>query len=285
MNPLEPALDNLFERLNFYNFLITYIDKRLTNLKSDIERRAGKSEKVGVEDLMHGTSLIITDLSGPTDGGWLYQYSTGNFDVEGEDYLQMLNEFVGREAERVVAQGYEAFETYLYDVTARFCDAKSEQSLVDHFKGNLPKAPDRDLEAWKKAVRGVYRRKPNSDLVDLIRNLGQDLGKAEVHTNNRGLDLARWYQIAGEVRHAVTHSEGVISSKVIEGFDRKEIRVLRKNYPGAKTDEGYALQLDVDSAQQALRTFAEYGYSIFKALSEERGYDWVYLPGQDERAT
>jgi hypothetical protein len=285
MNPLEPALDNLFERLNFYNFLITYIDKRLTNLKSDIERRAGKSEKVGVEDLMHGTSLIITDLSGPTDGGWLYQYSTGNFDVEGEDYLQMLNEFVGREAERVVAQGYEAFETYLYDVTARFCDAKSEQSLVDHFKGNLPKAPERDLEAWKKAVRGVYRRKPNSDLVDLLRDLGQGLDEAEVHTNNRGLDLVRWYQITGEVRHAVTHSEGVISSKVIEGFDRKEIRVLRKNYPGAKTDEGYALQLDVDSAQQALRTFAEYGYSIFKALSEERGYDWVYLPGQDERAT
>lgn len=285
MNPLEPALENLFERLNFYNFLIAYIDKRLTDLKNDIERRAGESEKIGVEDLMHGTSLIITDLSGPTDDGWLYQYPTGNFDVEGEDYLQMLDEFVGREAERVVAQGYEAFETYLYDVTARFCDANSEQSLVDHFKGNLPKAPDRNLEVWKKAVRGVYRRKPNSDLVDLIRNLGQDLEKAEVHTNNRGLDLVRWYQITGEVRHAVTHSEGVISSKVIEGLDRKEIRVLRKNYPGAKTDEGYALQLDVDSAQEALRTFAEYGYAIFKALSEERDYDWVYLPGQDERAT
>jgi hypothetical protein len=285
MNPLEPALENLFGRLNFYNFLISYIDKRLTNLKNDIERRAGESEKIGVEDLMHGTSLIITDLSGPTDDGWLYQYPTGNFDVEGEDYLQMLDEFIGREAERVVAQGYEAFETYLYDVTARFCDAKSEQSIVDHFKGNLPKVPDRDLEAWKKAVRGVYRRKPNSDLVDLIRNLGQDLEKAEVHTNNRGLDLVRWYQITGEVRHAVTHSEGVISSKVIEGLDRKEIRVLRKKYPGAKTDEGYALQLDVDSAQEALRTFTEYGYAIFKALSEERDYDCVYLPGQDERAT
>lgn len=228
MNPLEPALENLFERLNVYNFLISYIDKRLTNLKNDIERRAGESEKIGVEDLMHGTSLIITDLSVPTDDGWLYQYPTGNLDVEGEDYLQMLDEFIGREAERVVAQGYEAFETYLYDVTARFCDAKSEQSIVDHFKGNLSKAPDRDLEAWKKAVRGVYRRKPNSDLVDLIRNLGQDLEKAEVHTNNRGLDLVRWYQITGEVRHAVTHSEGVISSKVIEGLDRKEIRVLRK---------------------------------------------------------
>jgi hypothetical protein len=285
MNPLEPALENLFGRLNFYNFLISYIDKRLTNLKNDIERRAGESEKIGVEDLMHGTSLIITDLSGPTDDGWLYQYPTGNFDVEGEDYLQMLDEFIGREAERVVAQGYEAFETYLYDVTARFCDAKSEQSIVDHFKGNLPKVPDRDLEAWKKAVRGVYRRKPNSDLIDLIRNLGQDLEKAEVHTNNRGLDLVRWYQITGEVRHAVTHSEGVISSKVIEGLDRKEIRVLRKKYPGAKTDEGYALQLDVDSAQEALRTFTEYGYAIFKALSEERDYDCVYLPGQDERAT
>ncbi len=285
MNPLGPALENLFERLNFYNFLIAYIGKRLSNLKDDIERRAGESEKIDVEDPMHGTSLIITDLSGPTDDGWLYQYSTGNFDVEGEDYLQMLDEFVGREAERVVAQGYEAFETYLYDVTARFCDAKSEQSLVNHFKENLPKALERDLEAWRKAVRGVYRRKPNSDLIDLIRNLGQDLDDAEVHTNNRGLDLVRWYQITGEARHAVTHSEGVISNKVIEGLDLKEIRVLKKNYPGSKTDEGYVLHLDVDSAQEALRTFAEYGYAIFKALSEERGYDWVYLPGQDERTT
>lgn len=285
MNPLGPALENLFERLNFYNFLIAYIGKRLSNLKDDIERRAGESEKIDVEDPMHGTSLIITDLSGPTDDGWLYQYSTGNFDVEGEDYLQMLDEFVGREAERVVAQGYEAFETYLYDVTARFCDAKSEQSLVNHFRKNLPKALERDLEAWRKAVRGVYRRKPNSNLIDLIRNLGQDLDDAEVHTNNRGLDLVRWYQITGEARHAVTHSEGVISNKVIEGLDLKEIRVLKKNYPGSKTDEGYVLHLDVDSAQEALRTFAEYGYAIFKALSEERGYDWVYLPGQDERTT
>jgi len=282
---LGPALENLFERLNFYNFLIAYIGKRLSNLKDGIERQAGESEKIDVEDLMHGTSLIITDLSGPTDDGWLYQYPTGNFDVEGEDYLQMLDKFVGREAERVVAQGYEAFETYLYDVTARFCDAKSEQSLVNHFRGNLPKALERDLEAWKKAVRGVYRRKPNSDLIDLIRNFGQDLDDAEVHTNNRDLHLVRWYQITGEARHAVTHSEGVISNKVIKGLDLKEIRVLKKNYPGSKTDEGYVLHLDVDSAQEALRTFAEYGYAIFKALSEERGYDWAYLPGQDERTT
>jgi hypothetical protein len=285
MNPLEPALENLFERLNFYNFLIAYIGKRLSNLNDNIERRAGESEKIDVEDLMHGTSLIITDLSGPTDDGWLYQYPTGNFDVKGEDYLQMLDEFTSREAERVVAQGYEAFETYLFDVTARFCDAKSEQSLVDHFKGNLPKASERDLEAWKKAVRGVYRRKANSELIDLLRDLGHGLDEAEMHTNNRGLDIVRWYQITREVRHAVTHSEGVISSEVIEGLDHKEIDVLRDNYPGAMTDEGYALQLDVDSAQEALRTFAEYGYAIFKALSEERSYDWKYLPGQGEHAT
>lgn len=285
MNPLEPSLENLFRKLNFYNFLIAYIGKRLSNLRDDIERRADESERIDVENLMHGTSLVITDLSGPTDDGWLYHYPTGNFDVEGVEYLQMLGKFVGREAERVVAQGYEAFETYLYDVTACFCNAKSDQSLADHFEGNLPKAQDRDLEAWKKAVRGVYRRKPNTDLIDLLRDLGQDLEEAEAHTNNRGLDLVRWYQISGEVRHAVTHSEGVISNKDIEGLDRKELRILRQKYPGTTTDEGYALQLDVDSAQEALRTFAEYGYAILKALSEKRGYDWEYLPGQDERDT
>lgn len=281
MNPLEPALGNLFQKLNLYNFLISYIGKRLSILKDDIEKRVDESERIDVDNLMHGTSLVIIDLSGPTDD----HYPTGNFDVEGEEYLQMLDKFVGREAERVVAQGWEAFETYLYDVTACFCNAKSDQSLADHFEGNLPKAQDRDLEAWKKAVRGVYKRKSNTVLIDLLRDLGQDLDEAEAHTNNRGLDLVRWYQISGEVRHAVTHSEGVISNKDIERLDRKELRILRQKYPGSTTDEGYALQLDVDSAQEALGTFAEYGYAILKALSEERGYNWEYLPGQDEPDT
>jgi hypothetical protein len=278
MNPLHVPTHKLFEKLNFLYFQINYFRKRVETLKKEIRKNVANHDNFDIENLFHGTSLVITDLTGPTDNGWLLKYPTGRHYVEGEEYIEQLDWFLEREATLTVRQGYEVFETFLYDITASFLHANQNQLDIDHFKDNLPNKDTNNLEAWRSAVRGLFRRKANSQLIDYLRGFGKNLNKAESpEFNNRELDLKDWYEVTTQLRHGSTHSLGVIKKEGINKLSQDQVELLQVEYPGKFINSEYELNLSLDSAKSAITTYAEYGFAIFKSLSIGYDYEWKYL--------
>ncbi|MEX1014189.1 MAG: hypothetical protein WDZ80_03450 [Candidatus Paceibacterota bacterium] len=278
MNPLHIPIHRLFEKLNFLYFQINYFQKRIERLKKDIRKNVAKHESFQIEDLFHGTSLVITDLTGPTDNGWLLKFRTGRHFVKGEEFIEQLDWFLEREASLTVQQGYEVFESYLYDITASYLHANQKKLQIDIFKDYLPNCDTYEQKVWGSAVRGLFRRKANSVLIDYLREFGGNLKKAELQEhNNRLMNLKDWFEVTTQLRHGTTHSLGKIKKDCIKKLSKDQVKLLQTIYPGQFVNGEYEITLSFESAKSAITTYAEYGFAIFKSLSVEQGYEWKNL--------
>lgn len=278
MNPIHEPISILFEKLNLLNFQINYFQKRIERLKKTIQLSVEKNENFEIGNLIHATALPISDLTGPTDNGCLYSYPSGNHSVRGEKYIEQLDWFLQKEASLTVRQGYEVFETYLYDITATYFYQNQNELPTEIFKNNLPSKPTNNLDEFHSAVRGVFKRKANSDLISFLRGFGDDLKKAESEKqNNRKLNLIDWFEVTTQLRHGVTHSLSIIDIEGLKKLSEVQKKLLRKIYPGDYIEDGYKLELTSKSAKSALSRYAEYGFAIFKSLSIEHNFEWEYL--------
>ena len=272
-NPVFPPLAELFGRLNFLYGLLRLLSNQLQNFERTL-RKKFEGEAGLPKWLLLGSSIPFTDLTGETDEGWLKYRPSGGFLVSGEQYIEAAKIIVRRNSAWTVSQGYEAFETFLLDAAAAFlfanqgeADRKKLHKFVTLARrdGLVPS----HRRFWQSFVRRFYRGKDNAKILGLLRSIASDLADAE-RDNNRGLDLRRWYRAASIVRHAVTHSDRAIE-------DPSGLSEESTWFPCECRDGKRVLALDPKNAEQSLRTFAEYGFLVFKYLSQVQGYEWDIL--------
>ena len=94
-NPMDQVLFVLYDRLNLLYFLLRFLDGRMRAGMEDVRRQVENSKGSRFSGPFHGTSLVITDLTGKTDNGWLFHGRTGKVSVEGKEFLEKL-EWVAR---------------------------------------------------------------------------------------------------------------------------------------------------------------------------------------------
>jgi len=237
--------------------------------------------------IMAGSALVIRDLTEWPEDGCAVYHSTGSFASQGEEYLQVIEILLSREAAWAVSQAYEAFETFLKDITAtylrdhpQYADSRKLKKATSALEKS--KLERDDIEYWKMFVRLAYRK--GNALFEYLRELAPELGQAEQH-NNRAVALSAWFAVVSEVRHATTHSNLVIKRAGIRSLSEEERRLLSHYFPGKTTGVGYELHLDRKNAETAFQFFAEYAFIIFKYLSRRQNYDWMtLLKPSDERS-
>jgi hypothetical protein len=277
-NPLEKPLKELFSRLNILNGLLFHLESQLNTFKNLFEEKI-RGSGGELSSIFAGTSLAIRDLTEFPPHGWPVCYSTGKFSSRGEEYLRITGELLERESAWTISQGYEAFETFLKDVTSHFLLVANQKADSQKLKRIVPLLAQRQLEPtnleyWRTFIRQAYRN--NVNLIEYIRKLGPELEDAEKR-NNRAIDLFEWYLVAEEVRHAVTHSNMIIKNERMAFWTEIKIKLLNQFFPGHRTDAGYALRIDRDNANNNLVLFCEYGFTVFKSLSKANNYYWNIL--------
>ncbi len=239
-----------------------------------LESQLGKSKYRNRIEPFHGTSLIISDLTGSIDNGWLPYGRTGFVKAEGAEIIDKLKWVAQREGALAVAQAYEAFETFLYDIAASYgfnIDASRTQSEL-----RLSKITEKNsFEEWKAVIREVYRKGNNREIINKLRSLGKGLEVAENKTRNtRNIDIISWYKVVEQIRHAATHSDYKIKKSVLNKFKPEEKKILVERIPGIETETGYLIKMDKPSATFAIKLFAEYAHAIYKALSIRSDLEW-----------
>lgn len=277
-NPLQPPLDKLFFHLNLLNGLLYTLEAQLNNFRNLIDQISAERNPELSEIIGAGTSLVIRDLTEWPDNGWARYYPSGSFIKRGEEYLRTGLLLLQREAAWTVSQAYEAFETFLKDITAKYlllnrhlADASKLKAFEQKKKKDLN--PD-DFIFWRNFIEYSYRK--NQELLKFIRKIIPKLGEAELR-NNRPINLQHWFSVAEEVRHAATHSNMVIKAGRMKRWSLNKIQILNEYFSGGQTNEDYQLKISREEAEKNLTLFLEYAFSIFKYLSTSKGYEWNIL--------
>ena len=275
-NTLQEPLMDLWGRFNFLNGILLLLENQLNNFRKLFENGLA-SKKRDLSHVFVGVSLVVSDITGPTDNGWRLCYPAGGFHTQGQDYFRMADVIVRRESAWAVAQGYEAFETFLKNIAARYLHAhqnKAKREKLNKFEinGNSEGRVRSDIKYWQMFVRWKYRGgKNNKELFKLLRGLAPGLADAET-TNDRGMDLPKWYEAASVVRHAVTHCHLIVRPDQLHWIEGGA-----SYFPFQIENEAIILNLERKNAEKCLTTFAEYAFQVFKFLSKAGKYDWEIL--------
>lgn len=271
-NPYEKPLRSFFDRLSFLNGL-THI---ITDQLGFVKKRLSSNEKE-LNNIFSGTLLLFLDITKKYGTSLPPFYTSGIFATKGKDYFSTIDHLCNRESGWCISQACEAFETYLKDTIA-ICFYKSllnaKREDITRFNKKIflnKKNLTLDLGYWKKFVR--YLRNSNDKWLDIIRDRSQAFNKSEMK-NSHSLNLQKWYVISTEVRHAVTHFNFIIKAAKMSNWDLEMKHILSKRFPGNYINKDYILKINRKDAEFNLRIFIEYGYQIFKYLSQIKGYKW-----------
>jgi hypothetical protein len=275
VNPFLESCNELFAKLNVLYGLLFHLENQLNNFRKSLVHQLEKSG-LGLSVMAAGSALVIRDLTEWPEDNWARYYPSGSFTSQGEKYLQVTDILLSRESAWAVSQAYEAFETFLKDITAVYLYNQPDNEDEDALKKNASIVKKTDLkpseiEYWKRCVRLRYRS--GAKVLEYLRRLAPEIARAE-QDNNRAIDMSAWFEVVSEVRHATTHADLLIKSTRISTFSKTEDSLLKQYFPGNVVDVGYKLELNRKAAEKALSFFAEYAFLIFKYLSMRQGYNW-----------
>lgn len=283
-NPLRPVLDALWARLNALNGMLFLLEGHLNKFRSMFKEGLA-AHSVPLESIWGGASLAIRDLTEWPADGWAVYYASGGFHAKGESYLDLVDIFVERESAWTIAQGYETFETCLFDLFAEYLHIKPSSADPTKIRRLRPKLANRglaasDVEFWRAFVRETRRNAFRVlDAVRLVAPLS-DLEGA----NNRGLDLRIWHTVVAEVRHAATHANMRVTPRRTAAWSPGHFTLLETSFGGVADLPGMILHPRRKHAEHALVLFAEYGLGVFKALSGVCGYSATIQASQSDSA-
>ena len=196
-----------------------------------------------------------------------------------EKYLALVEALFRRNAAWTVAQGWEAHETFLFDILAVYLQERrgdaDAQTLNKYCEKKYLECPVKP-EEWRDFVCWAYRGNDNKKLLGYLRRLAPHLKEGEtrlpVHRPS-----GSWYRALAKVRHAVTHSGLRILPDQVRRMGQEALNALARFFPGAETDKGYELRMGAQEANRVLTTLAEHAFLVFKGLSLKAGYDWKVL--------
>lgn len=273
MNPFPELAINLFDRIAFLEFIVFYLKTSLNNLSEQVQE-AVEGNRIRSDMPLTATVLNIRDLTEWPPDRWERSYPAGRHYVTGESYSRFKDDFVFVQSAWAVSQAYEAFETFLLDSIGHVLmldPEKANTSKLRNACGNSDTSLS--LQDWMDCVREVFRKEDNPKIINFLGKHYSVLRQAETN-NNRYTNLRHCLKIVGMIRHAVTHSSGIISTVVVNSLSLPEQDVLDRSFETDDTEGGLSLRISVDQARNALRLFAEYAYLIARTLSTSSGYQW-----------
>lgn len=250
-NPYREYLDFFFNTITDFKHKTNRINKVLT-LDAQLYQTEGSHYYAG-------TSLIISDWSGPTDNGWAINFHTGTLKTTVKDnYLEEINKILSREFGYAFSQCFEALEKLLKD----FISIKIETDIK--FKNSLGQTKDYSRENLK----------GGDELFKLIKKAcGENFNKTSNKTNNN-FKLKQFFKIISETRHAIVHSQSFLKTGKIPK-DKYYTNLFHFMFPMNKLEnETIELIFNYQILDKLLIYIAEFGYQLYKLICQTESIDW-----------
>lgn len=287
---MQNTLNKFFNRIAFLRGSLYHMELNITRDAKEFLENWEKSNLKKPSVALFST-LIISDITGPTDKGWGYNYQTSSdYIVDFENYKNKTYDLTIQFSHFIVAQSYEAFETYLKNILASFFSIRPEigfEIIAKYKKQDNPftrffkmigliKLRNKDSKKmdWGQEIRKIPLGTNNEVLFKSLRSITKKICDFEVN-NNKELDLKTWYKQYSIVRHSITHANGTLQKSRYNCIARRDVF---DNYFPSIVDEHFCkLAIDRNHAEYICKLITEYAFQIFKFLSIEVEEDWMIL--------
>lgn len=206
-----------------------------------------------------GSALVISDWSGSTDKGWEKNFHTGILkSTMKEQYASEINSVLSREFGMMFAQCFEALERFLKNIAR-------EKGKVDQVFRNLMLHADYSSQGRLKGGVAIF---------NLIKIAGGFRFKEYSQKNNHNFKFKEVFTVFAEIRHVITHSQANLRVDKIPATHYYKNLFEHMLPLNNLTGDKITLLFDYKTIDRLLIYLAEFGYQIFKILSEEENYEW-----------
>lgn len=256
MNPYSSPLSEFYENVARYQLLSFHFKNQITDTFDKF------SEIIpGGPLTVSGLALIIRDWSEVIPDGWARNYHTGTWaSITRDRYAEISNEMLSSIFLHSFAQAYELLTRYMKDLV--MIKGTSDPSI---------------LEYTRKGTQQTHTRSTLPSGIELYEILAKPLGlkpNSTVKYVTLPANLKDLWTVISEVRHAITHSQGLIRpSKVhLSGGHSYLFNTL---FPkSASGEDSIQIFLDYDDLAKAIKTIGEFAFQLYKAASISEGLDW-----------
>ena len=236
----------------------------LSHIKSVLLKSIETFDKTKIPEFIHGSALVITDWTGPTDNGWDLVNHTGIRKATYKDtYVQEVGNMISQECCYAYAQSFEALETFLKDciyekikMDKEFCQKLKITDSTNFKRENVPGG--NILFQWiKKGCNPIFNKYSSN--------------------NNKDLNFKVLWSVLQETRHAITHSNSEIKiTKLKKSENHYTIFKYLFDYSEINSEK-IKIVLDYHQLSIILDRVSEFGYQVFKMLCINEKLDWKIL--------
>lgn len=215
-------------------------------------------------DFILGTNLIISDLTGETDNGWIINFSTGKFyGLSHHNRKWKEDQLLIDVISFLVAQSYECLETFIKNI------------LVKYFEINENGFEKCGLQKTANPYETVMSKKTknNKEYIELISQISSSFENA-LTVNNRNLNLINWFEHFSNVRHAITHRARRCENSDFSKLKKDEIIHFKKFFPYKSIEKSKRYYFSISNLDYIVKVSSEFAYTIFKYLSMDLNYNW-----------
>lgn len=286
-NYLVPSINKLFGRVEYYKGYIDHLDHDIRHYSENLIEQLKKNKIVGKNDPVpiKGSILAISDLTGETDNGWriIYPLLTEGYWVSSKDYVLKNQDLIQTVSSILFSQSYEALETYFKDILTLYF--KHNNQIAFETIGKIKCIEENNQIDWEKTVRKLKSGSNNSEFLNIFRILSSEFSDSEKN-NNMDIDLAKWYNVISISRHAITHSNSVLSNDEYNSLDKDGRNILSQFFDlELGIEKNKKIKLSSKHAIELLELICEYGFLIFKCLSRTNNLDWKILVNMKKTQT
>jgi hypothetical protein len=181
--------------------------------------------------------------------------------IKTEDYIAIIENIALRVTAYAIAQIYEYFETFLFDILA-----------VHQIEKNVSYKGKEAFDMIRAQLKIDLRGRNNGEVLKMIRNESEIYRSHE--TNNVGeINLMDWNAVFSLVRHSITHANMVVKS---EGFDKLQSHqqvLFRKMFPCIAAENEFTFTPTFETLVETIRTASAHVILIFRGLSSCLGFE------------
>jgi hypothetical protein len=258
-------MNYLLKILNAYFAEVLSIEGRLTvsecflNAKKDDIIQENRFHKSVVSSitcyrdlslLQGGNNLFTPDFS--------YEMGVDNMANEIKDIISQQSCFA-------VSQAYEAFETFLIELTTEY---------LFHNQGQLKflKFTNGNLILLRETIRDMVKRSQgvnNKGLLAMIRKISPHFRSHEAK-NIYKVNISQWFDLVTMIRHTLVHNRQVISNRLLMYIEKQKANeMFNKHFKRKSINNNVCIYLEKSTASDIINWLNTFAHFIFVGLSKE----------------
>lgn len=265
MNYLTPILTDYFKEITPLEGTLLTINSFITFVQKELDSTPDGNI----------TQLISTyrDLSKlENDENLFWTGMEYNFSVS--DLRNNAQLLASRECCYGIAQVYEIFESFLKNLTVELLQNKKEFIELVSNKDSMVLNTTEDYRVL--ATQFQRKEKNNKSFLWLFRKVSGFYKKHEKE-NIWNYNLADWFDLMSEIRHAITHNRQQFTDKVKLSINRNGNReIFNRYFNQNKSNETGFIVTNQLKTGEIISLFNQFAFLIWKSLSIECRLDLNY---------